>query len=76
MPVTLKEADAQGADRWLKRCRTALKAAEEQLEDPPVLDWQRQIAVRNGIPPRLIERLGQVLDQAPIDKTATEDWIR
>ncbi|WP_244608913.1 hypothetical protein [Bradyrhizobium sp. SUTN9-2] len=71
----LKEADAQGADRWLKRCRTALKAAEEQLEVPPVLDWQREIAVRNGIPPRLIERLGQALDQAPIDKTATEDWI-
>lgn len=72
----LKEADAPGADRWLQRCRTALKAAEEQLEDPPVLDWQREIAVRNGIPPRLIERLEEALDQAPVDKTATEDWIR
>lgn len=72
----LKEADAQGADRWLQRCRTALKAAEEQLEDPPVLDWQREIAVRNGIPPRLIERLGEALDHAPVGKTATEDWIR
>nr|WP_225185838.1 helicase-related protein [Bradyrhizobium sp. NBAIM01] len=72
----LKEADPRGADRWLQRCRTALKAAKEQLEDPPVLDWQREIAVRNGIPPRLIERLGEAIDQAPVDKTATEDGIR
>jgi replicative superfamily II helicase len=70
-----KEADAQRADRWLERRRTALKAAEEKLEDPPVLDWQREIAVRNGIPPRLIERLVEAFDQAPVEKTATEDWI-
>lgn len=70
-----KEADAQRADRWLERRRAALKAAEEQLEDPPVLDWHREIAVRNGIPPTLIERLVQGFDQAPVDKTATEDWI-
>lgn len=70
-----KEADAQRADKWLERRRTALKAAEEKLEDPPVLDWQREIAVRNGIPPRLVERLVEAFDQAPVDKTATEDWI-
>ena len=58
----------------MTRC-TALRAAEEQLEDPPVLDWQREIAVRNGIPPRLIERLVEAFDQAPVDKAATEDWI-
>ncbi len=52
-----------------------LRAAEEQLEDPPVLDWQREIAVRNGVPPRLIERLVEAFDHAPVEKTATEDWI-
>lgn len=70
-----KEADAQGADRWLERRRIALSAAEEQLADPPVLDWQREIAIRNGIPPKFIERLVEALDEAPIEKTATEDWI-
>ncbi|PJO49118.1 DEAD/DEAH box helicase [Ochrobactrum sp. MYb29] len=70
-----REANAPGADKWLERRRTALKAAEEQLEDPPVLDWQREIAVRNGVPPRLIERLVEVFDQAPVEKTATEDWL-
>ena len=70
-----KEADARMADKWLERRRTALKGAEEQLEDPPVLDWQREIAVRNGIPPRLIERLVEEFNQAPVEKTATEDWV-
>jgi superfamily II DNA/RNA helicase len=70
-----KEADARGADSWLERRRAALKIAEEQLDDPPVLDWQREIAVRNGIPPRFIERLAEALDEAPVDKTTTEDWI-
>lgn len=70
-----KETDPQRADKWLERRRTALKAAEEQLKDPPILDWQREIAVRNGIPPNFIERLVEALDQAPVEKTATEDWI-
>ncbi|MBE9013851.1 DEAD/DEAH box helicase, partial [Pseudanabaenaceae cyanobacterium LEGE 13415] len=70
-----REANALGADKWLERRRTALRAAEEQLEDPPVLDWQREIAVRNGVPPRLIERLVEAFDHAPVEKTATEDWI-
>jgi superfamily II DNA/RNA helicase len=70
-----KEADAQGADKWLELRRIALKAAEEQLEDPQVLDWQREIAIRNGIPPRFIERLVEALDEAPVEKTATDDWI-
>lgn len=70
-----READAPRADKWLERRRTALKAAEQQLEDPPVLDWQREIAVRNGVPPRLVERLVEAFGQAPVEKTATEDWI-
>jgi superfamily II DNA/RNA helicase len=70
-----KEADAPGADKWLERRRAALKAAEQQLEDPPVLDWQREIAVRNGVPPKLVVRLSEAFDQAPRDKTATEEWI-
>ena len=71
-----KEADAPEADKWLERRRAALKAAEQQLEDPPVLDWQRDIAVRNGVPPKLVARLVEAFDQAaPAEKTATEDWI-
>lgn len=70
-----KEANAQKADIWLEGRRIALEAAKDQLDDPPVLAWQREIAVRNGVPPRLIERLVDAFDQAPIAQTATEDWI-
>jgi superfamily II DNA/RNA helicase len=69
------EANALAANKWLEHRRTALKAAEQQLEDPPVLDWQKEIAVRNGIPPQLVERLVEAFDRAPLEKTATEDWI-
>jgi hypothetical protein len=71
-----KEADPQRADKWLERRRSELRAAEEQLEDPIVLDWQREIAVRNGIPPRLVERLVETFDKAPTNTTKTEDWIK
>ncbi|NAW18972.1 DEAD/DEAH box helicase, partial [Salmonella sp. hn-f5] len=37
--------------------------------------WQREIAIRNGVPPKLIERLVVAFDTAPIEKTATEHWI-
>lgn len=70
-----KTVDAGAAERWLEGRRAALKRAEEELEDPPVLDWQREIAVRNGIPPRLIERLVDALETAPTDTDATVDWI-
>lgn len=69
------EVDPQRADRWLERRRSELRAAEEQLEDPPVLDWQREIAVRNGVPPQFVERLVERFGEAPVDKTATADWI-
>ncbi|CAE6953574.1 hypothetical protein R69608_05970 [Paraburkholderia nemoris] len=69
------EADAQKADTWLEYRRIALQAAKDQLDDPPVLDWQMEIAVRNGLPPRLVERLVEAFDQAPIAQTATEDWM-
>lgn len=70
-----KEANSQAADQWLTGRRVALKAAEEGLEDPAVTDWQRELAVRNGVPPDLIERLVKALDQAPIDKETTEEWM-
>nr|WP_256432912.1 DEAD/DEAH box helicase [Novosphingobium sp. SG751A] len=70
-----READAQRAEQWLERRRTALKAAEQQLDDPPVPEWERDIAVRNGVPPRLIERLVKALDRAPVEETATAVWI-
>ncbi|PCD02449.1 DEAD/DEAH box helicase [Sphingomonas spermidinifaciens] len=70
-----KEADSRAADQWLKGRRVALKAAEASLEDPPVTDWQRELAVRNGVPPHFIERLVRALDQAPVDKGTTEDWM-
>lgn len=69
------EADASAADNWLAHRRSALAVAEKQLADPPVLDWQREIAVRNGVPPRLVERLAGAFDQAPIDRTNTEAWM-
>nr|WP_314508573.1 DEAD/DEAH box helicase [uncultured Pantoea sp.] len=70
-----RETNALGADKWLEHRRIALKAAEEQLEDPLVLDWQREIAIRNGVPPKLIERLVEAFDTAPVEKTTTEHWI-
>jgi len=70
-----READAQRADKWLERRRTALKAAEQKLDDQPVQEWEREIAVRNGVPPHLIERLVEALNQAPVDETATAAWI-
>ena len=70
-----KAADATAADRWLERRRAALENAEEQLEDPTVLDWQREIAVRNGIPPKLIERLVVALKTAPVNTDTTADWV-
>jgi hypothetical protein len=70
-----KEADAREANKWLERRRAALKAAEQELEDPPVVDWQREIAVRNGVPPKLIVRLVEAFEQAPVEKTTTEEWI-
>ncbi|ATF93800.1 DEAD/DEAH box helicase [Cedecea neteri] len=70
-----RETNALGADKWLEHRRIALKKAEEQLEDPLILDWQREIAIRNGVPPKLIERLNEAFDTAPVEKTTTEHWI-
>ncbi len=69
------EVDPQRADKWLERRRSELRAAEEKLKDPPVLDWQREIAVRNGVPPQFVERLVKRLDEAPVDETSTAAWI-
>lgn len=63
------------ADIWLARRRNALQVAEEALQDPEVLDWQRELAVRNGVPPEFIERLEGGLSSAPITTAATADWV-
>ena len=67
--------DAQRADAWLASRRAALANAAAVLQDPPVLDWQHAIAVRNGVPPEMIGRLAEALDTAPVDKDATVDWV-
>ncbi|WP_047997077.1 DEAD/DEAH box helicase [Puniceibacterium sp. IMCC21224] len=63
------------ADEWLEARRGALAAAAARLVDPPVLDWQQDLAVRNGVPPEIIERLNAALSVAPIAATTTTDWI-
>lgn len=40
-----------------------------------MLGWQQDLAVRNGVPPEIIERLNTALADAPIAATATADWI-
>lgn len=69
------EVEPQSADRWLERRRSELQAAEEQLKDPLVLDWQREIAVRNGVPPQFVERLVERLGGAPVEETSTAAWV-
>lgn len=71
-----KTANASVADRWLKKRREALVKAEASLSDPVVLDWQQEIAVRNGMPPRLIERLSEALQLSPVKTGTTVDWVR
>lgn len=63
------------ADQWLEARRGALAAAAARLIDPPVLDWQQELAVRNGVPPEIIDRLNRALAEAPMAATATTDWI-
>jgi hypothetical protein len=53
LAILEKTANASVADRWLKKRREALVKAEASLSDPVVLDWQQEIAVRNGVPPDL-----------------------
>lgn len=63
------------ADQWLEARRGALAAAAARLIDPPVLDWQQELAVRNGAPPEIIDCLNRALADAPMAATATTDWI-
>ena len=67
--------DERAADAWLEARRAALVAAAARLTDPPVLDWQQELAVRNGVPPEIIERLNAASANAPIAATVTEDWV-
>ncbi|WP_370161004.1 DEAD/DEAH box helicase [Limimaricola soesokkakensis] len=63
------------ADVWLNARRTALEAAAARLIDPPVLEWQQEMAVRNGVPPDIIERIDAALIDAPVTSTETSRWV-
>lgn len=63
------------AKHWLENRRQALLTAELNLKDPVVLDWQKEIAVRNGVPPALVERIAAALPEAPVFSTDTASWI-
>jgi len=63
------------ADAWLESRRNALAAAAMRLTDPPVTDWQNELAIRNGVPPALVEQLYLALPAAPVASTKTADWI-
>ncbi|WP_353391430.1 DEAD/DEAH box helicase [Ruegeria sp. HU-ET01832] len=63
------------ADAWLEARRQALEAAAYRLTDPPVTDWQHEMAVRNGVPPALVEHLHMSAPNAPLTATKTSEWI-
>jgi superfamily II DNA/RNA helicase len=63
------------ADNWLKSRRLALAKAEEALEDPEALDWQQELAVRNGMSPRLVTTLADALLNVPDYLYSTADWL-
>ena len=63
------------ADVWLESRRNALEAAAARLTDPPVTDWQNELAIRNGVPPALVERLHLAISIAPLASTKTSDWV-
>ncbi|MEE4210761.1 MAG: DEAD/DEAH box helicase [Parvularcula sp.] len=63
------------ADGWLNARRAALETAAAALTDPPVLDWQQTLAVRNGVPPEIVARLNAAYDAAPNEAVTTGDWI-
>lgn len=63
------------ADLWLDARKKALEAAAARLLDPPVTEWQQELAIRNGVSPALIERLYLALATAPSTSTKTAIWI-
>ncbi|AJE45654.1 DEAD/DEAH box helicase [Celeribacter indicus] len=69
---TLNEETAYA---WLSARREAIKAAALALTDPPVLDWQQELAVRNGIPPEIIARVDTAYHLAPVHESTTAEWI-
>ncbi|APX90370.1 DEAD/DEAH box helicase [Brevirhabdus pacifica] len=70
-----KSLDEKKADAWLESRKIALQYAHTKLQDPPVLEWQKELAVRNGIPPEIIERLTSAIGQAPTSSTSTVAWV-
>lgn len=70
-----KDLNEEHADIWLEARRNALEAASARLSDPPVLDWQQELAIRNGVPPAIIEQLNLALPNAPVTSTKTAEWV-
>ena len=70
-----KSRDATEADGWLTSRRAALVNAAATLDDQAVLNWQQELAVRNGVPPQIIARFADNFSTAPKDSTTTSDWI-
>ncbi len=68
-------SDAAMADNWLESRRVALTEAEEALEDPETVDWQQDLAVRNGMSPQLVTRLANALLDVPDTLHSTADWL-
>lgn len=63
------------ANGWLRARREALKAAAAALTDLPVLNWQQELAVRNGVPPEIIARLDAAYDIVPGQAVTTAEWF-
>ncbi|NYS76588.1 hypothetical protein HZS80_02410 [Halomonas glaciei] len=40
-----------------------------------MLEWQKEIAIRNGVPPRLVERLSEAFNHAPVGNSSTDGWV-
>ncbi|MFJ4397317.1 DEAD/DEAH box helicase [Pseudomonas sp. NPDC089396] len=67
--------NANAAETWLDGRRVVLKAAEEKLADPEADDWQKELAIRNGVSPRIIARFAQALIALPSELRSTSAWV-
>lgn len=70
-----RNSSVVAADKWLNSRKLALVKAETALGDPESLDWQQELAVRNGISPRLIARFADALLEVPDRLYSTADWL-
>ncbi|TKK28972.1 DEAD/DEAH box helicase [Pseudomonas sp. CFBP13528] len=67
--------DASSAETWLEGRRVVLKAAEQELDDPEADDWQKELAIRNGVNPRIISSFADALIKLPAELRSTSDWV-